>query len=146
MIKDKRLIVIATLIALGGCATRPGEFDARLASQPAENETYLRDFATCRLLVRGNFRNNTAQQTATAVAALPTAFIGSIFVAKAIRSDREKRLKAQMTECLGKYGYSVVGWERAGKKNRSKTPTPPVAIAQTEQASVQSQTIKESDQ
>jgi len=131
MIKDKRLILIATFIALGGCATRPGEFDARLASPPVENETYLRDFATCRLFARSNFRKNTAQQTATAVVALPATFVGSIFVAKAIRSDREKRLKAQMTECLGKYGYSVVDWERAGKKNRSKTPPPPVAIAQT---------------
>jgi hypothetical protein len=131
MITDKRLILIATLIALGGCTTRPGEFDARLASPPADSETYLRDFATCRLLVRSNFRNNTAQQTATAVAAYPTALVGGFLVAKAIRSDREKRLKAQMTECLGKYGYSVAGWERAGKKNRGMTPAQSVAIAQT---------------
>jgi hypothetical protein len=131
MVKNKRLILIATLIALGGCTTRPGEFDARLASPPADSETYLRDFATCRLLVRSNFRNNTAQQTATVLAAYPTALVGGFLVAKAIRSDREKRLKAQMTECLGKYGYSVAGWERAGKKNRDMTPEPPVAIAQT---------------
>jgi hypothetical protein len=131
MVKNKRLILIATLIALGGCTTRPGEFDARLASPPADSETYLRDFATCRLLVRSNFRNNTAQQTATVLAAYPTALVGGFLVAKAIRSDREKRLKAQMTECLGKYGYSIAGWERAGKKNRGMTPEPPVAIAQT---------------
>jgi hypothetical protein len=146
MLKDKRLILIATLIALGGCATRPGEFDARLASPPAENETYLRDFATCRLLVRSNFRKNTGQQAATALIGYPTVFVGGFIAAKMIKTDREKRQNAQMTECLGKYGYSVVGWERAGKKNRSTTPAPPVAIAQTEQASVQSQTIKESDQ
>jgi hypothetical protein len=137
MIKDGRLIFIATLIALGGCSTRPGEFDARLAAPSTDGETYIRDFATCRLLVRNNFQNNTAQQTATAVASYPTAFVGGFLVAKAIRSDREKRLKAQMTECLGKYGYSVAGWERTGKKSRSKTPPPPVAIAQSEKESVQ---------
>jgi hypothetical protein len=102
-----------------------------------DEQTYIRDFATCRLLVRSNFRNNTVQQTATAVASYPTALIGGFIAAKAIRSGREKQLNAQMTECLQKYGYSVVGWDRVGKKQRGETPTPPVAIAQTVKEPVQ---------
>jgi surface antigen len=146
MIKDKRLILIATLIVLSGCTTRPGEFDARLASLPADGETYLRDFATCRLLVRSLFQKNTGQQAATAIAAYPTVFVGGFIAAKMIKTDREKRQNAKMTECLQKYGYSVVGWDRVGKKNLSKTSVTPVAIAQTEQAAVQSQTVKEPNQ
>lgn len=144
MVTVKRLILASILIALSGCATRPGEFDARLAAPPADGQTYLRDFATCRLLVRSNFRNNTVQQTATAAAS--TTLFGGVIVAQVIKSDREKRLKAQMTECLEKYGYSVADWERAGKKKQSKTPAPPVAIAQTLKDPVQSQTLKELDQ
>lgn len=146
MLKDKRLILLAALIAVGGCSTRPGEFDARLSAPPADAQVYLRDFATCRLLVRSNFRKNTAQQTATAVAAYPTAFIGGFLVAKAIKSDREKRLKAQMTECLNKYGYAVAGWDRTGKKSRSNPVAPPVAVAQTEPAPVPPQPVKEPEQ
>ncbi len=130
-----RVILIATLVAASGCSTRPREFDARLTAPPADGQTYLRDFATCRLLVRSNFRNNTVQQAATVVAAYPTALIGGFIAAKAIRSGREKRLNAQMTECLQKYGYSVAGWDRVGKKQRDNTPA--VAIAQTVKEPVQ---------
>lgn len=146
MLRDKRLIALVALIVVGGCSTRPGEFDARLATPPADSQAYLRDFATCRLLVRSNFRKNTTQQTAAALAGYPTVFVGGFLVAKAIKSDREKRLNAQMAECLQKYGYSVAGWDRVGKKNRGQTPAPPVAIAQTEQPPVQPLTAKEPEQ
>lgn len=131
MAKVKQLILVAALIAASGCATRPREFDARLAKAPADNQAYLRDFATCRLLVRSNFRNNTAQQTAAVAVGSSTMLVGGFIAAKVIRSDREKRLNAQMTECLQKYGYAVSGWDRVGKKRRSNNSEPPAAVAQT---------------
>lgn len=146
MIIDKPLILVAMLIVVGGCTTRPGEFDARLATPPADSQAYLRDFATCRLLVRNLFRKNTAQQAAVVLGGYPTAFIGGILAAKAIRSDREKRQNAQMSECLKKYGHSVVGWDRVSKKNRDQTPVPPATIAQTEPPPVNPPAVKAPEQ
>jgi hypothetical protein len=146
MLKDKRLILLAALIAVGGCSTRPGEFDARLSAPPTDGQAYLRDFATCRLLVRSNFRNNSGQQAATVVASVPTFFVGGLLASKIIKTNREKRLNAQMSECLQKYGYTVAGWDRVGKKNRGKTLAPPVAVALTEPPPAPPQTVKAPEQ
>lgn len=114
------MLMVPLLLVTSGCATRPREFDAQLAAAPADDRAYLRDFATCRLLARSNFRNNTGQQTAVVGSGFLTfGFVGpfaGIAMAKAIKSGREARLNEQMTGCLEKYGYTVTGWERAGKK------------------------------
>jgi hypothetical protein len=124
MVLDKRLILLATMIAIGGCSTQPRQFDARLASPPADREAYVRDFASCQLMARNNSRSTSTEKTGAALASIFTS--DGISVAQAIRSDREEQLKAQMTECLAKQGYSVSGWKRV-----SKNALPSLAIAQT---------------
>ena len=59
--------------------------------------------------------------------AFPVIGIGVGFgVSRAIRSGREKRVKAALATCLGEYGYSVDSWTLVKKvrKTKGKTPAP----------------------
>lgn len=123
-LSHRMAIIACVLLATGGCATRPRDFDAVLASPPADSQTYVRDFATCRYLVRNNFRHNTAQQAGVAVGSVFFILPG-IVAAGTIRSDREKRLNQQMETCLTKYGYQVASWTRVRRSASAALPAAP---------------------
>lgn len=80
--------------------------------------------------------NTTAAGIGAASIALPVIGIGVGFgVSRAIRSGREKRVKAALATCLGEYGHSVDSWTLVKKpkniKGQKSVPTPIPAVADT---------------
>ena len=80
--------------------------------------------------------NTTAAGVGAATIALPVIGIGVGFgVSRAIRSGREKRVKAALASCLSEYGHSVDSWTLVKKtkkiKGQKTTPTPIPAVADT---------------
>jgi uncharacterized protein YcfJ len=73
-----------------------------------------------------------------ATVALPIFGIGIGFgISRAIRSSREKKLKALLTKCLNEYGYSVSGWVVVPKVKKQKaTPAQTAAPSQPEQTTL----------
>ncbi len=75
--------------------------------------------------------NSVAAGAAAFTVAVPVIGIGVGFgVSRAIRSGREKRIKAALASCLSEYGYSVDSWKPVKKvrKTKSKAVAPdPVA-------------------
>ena len=127
-----RLLALVCLgVALSSCGTRPREFDAVLAAPPTDQTAYLRDFATCRLLVLQKFNANTLQQTASIGAGFWGTPIAGFVVARSIRSEREGRLKRQMQDCLTQYGYAVTKWQTPKRGRQLAAAAPPAAPAAT---------------